>query len=78
MQVEPGGEWIFTMHGPDGKIYPDKTIFREVIRHKKLVHEHFEPNFIAIVEFEGQDDKTLLNCDILIDQIRVIVNRKSE
>ena len=61
MQVEAGGEWIFIMHGPDGKNYPNKTIFREVVKHRKIVHEHFDPNFIAIIEFESQGDKTLLN-----------------
>ncbi len=61
MHVENGGEWIFTMHGPDGKDYPNKTIFKEVVRHKKLVHEHFDPNFIAVIEFEGQGHQTLLN-----------------
>jgi uncharacterized protein YndB with AHSA1/START domain len=61
MEVTAGGEWIFIMHGPDGKRYPNRTIFREVILHKKLVHEHFDPNFIAIIEFESQGDKTLLN-----------------
>jgi hypothetical protein len=49
------------MHGPDGKDYPNRTIFREVIKHKKIVHEHFEPNFTAIIEFENQGDKTILN-----------------
>ncbi len=61
MEAETSGEWIFTMHGPDGKDYPNRTIFREVVRHKKIVHEHFDPNFIAIIEFENQGDKTLLN-----------------
>ncbi|CAN5786390.1 SRPBCC family protein [soil metagenome] len=61
MQVEAGGERVFTMHGPDGKNYPNKTIFREVLKHKKLVHEHSEPNFIAIITFGSQGDKTLLN-----------------
>ena len=61
MQVYEGGEWIFIMHGPDGRNYPNKTIFREVVKHKKIVHEHFDPNFIAIIKFESQGDKTLLN-----------------
>lgn len=61
MEVKTGGEWIFIMHGPDGKSYPNKTIFREVVKHKKIVHEHFGPNFIAIIEFEKQGDNTLLN-----------------
>lgn len=61
MQVEAGGEWIFIMHGPEGNNYPNRTIFREVVKHKKLVHEHFEPNFIATIEFESLADQTLLN-----------------
>jgi len=61
MQVEPGGQWIFTMLGPDGTNYPNKTIFREVVKHKKLVHEHFNPNFVAIVQFERDGNSTLLN-----------------
>lgn len=61
MEVKPEGEWLFVMHGPDGKEYPNKTIFREVVKHKKLVHEHFEPNFMAVIEFEGREDQTLLD-----------------
>ena len=61
MQVEAGGEWIFKMYGPDGKDYPNKIIFREVVKHMKIVHDHFDPNFIANIEFETQGDKTLLN-----------------
>lgn len=67
MQAETGGEWIFTMHGPDGRNYPNKIIFREVVKHKKIVHEHFNPNYVAIIEFESQRDKTLLNWYILYE-----------
>jgi uncharacterized protein YndB with AHSA1/START domain len=61
MQVEPGGEWMSLMHGPDGTNYPNRTIFREVVKPRKIVHEHFAPNFMTIIEFESHDDKTLLN-----------------
>lgn len=61
MEVKPGGEWLFVMHGPDGSDYPNKTIFREVVEQKKIVHEHFEPNFMAVIEFERRADQTLLD-----------------
>lgn len=61
MEVKTGGEWIFIMHGPDGTNYPNKTIFREIVEHKKIVHQHFDPNFIAIIEFENRGNKTFLN-----------------
>ena len=67
MEVKNGGEWIFTMHGPDGKDYPNKTIFREVVKHKKLVHEHLAPKFIAIIDFESRGNKTFLNWHKLYD-----------
>ena len=60
MDVQPGGEWIFDMIGPDGKRYPNKTVFREVVPLKKIMHEHFDPNFIAIIEFQDNEEKTLL------------------
>ena len=61
MDVVNGGEWLFTMHGPDGMDYPNKTIFREVVFHNRLVHEHLAPNFIAVISFESLDGKTFLN-----------------
>ena len=60
MDVRPGGKWTFDMVGPDGTRYPNKTVYREVVPFKKIVHEHFEPNFIAIIEFEDNEEKTLL------------------
>jgi uncharacterized protein YndB with AHSA1/START domain len=28
--LRPGGSWIYTMHGPDGVGYPNKTVYLEV------------------------------------------------
>jgi uncharacterized protein YndB with AHSA1/START domain len=30
MDVKPGGQWLFTMHGPDGKDWPNRIIYRDV------------------------------------------------
>lgn len=35
-----GGHWHYTMHGPDGTNYPNKTIYHEVEKHKRLVYDH--------------------------------------
>ncbi len=29
-QFEPGGRWVFTMHGPDGTDYPNEAVFAEI------------------------------------------------
>lgn len=35
-----GGEWVFTMHGPDGTDFPNWIRYREVVRPERLVYEH--------------------------------------
>ncbi len=38
--LRPGGTWVYTMHGPDGTDYPNKTVYFEVEKHAKLVYDH--------------------------------------
>lgn len=32
MDVRPGGVWRFIMHGPDGVDYPNKIVYKEVVK----------------------------------------------
>lgn len=38
--LRPGGSWHYTMHGPDGVDYPNKTVYFEVEKYAKLVYDH--------------------------------------
>lgn len=38
--LRPGGHWHYTMHGPDGTDYPNKTFYFEVEERAKLVYDH--------------------------------------
>ncbi|MDP2036368.1 MAG: SRPBCC family protein [Ignavibacteria bacterium] len=68
MEVEPGGEWNLIMHGPDGIDYKNKSIFKEVIKHKKIVYEHqSSPKFVATIEFESAGGKTNLSWHMLFE-----------
>jgi uncharacterized protein YndB with AHSA1/START domain len=67
MDVKPGGEWNLVMHGPDGTDYVNKSIFKEVIFHKKLVYEHRNPGFVATITFEEQGEQTLLTWHMLFE-----------
>jgi len=40
MDVRPGGVWQHVMHGPDGTNYPNKSIFKEVVRPERIVYSH--------------------------------------
>lgn len=38
--LRAGGHWNYTMHGPDGVDYPNRTTYFEVEKHSKLVYDH--------------------------------------
>lgn len=68
MDLRPGGEWDLVMHGPDGTDYINKSIFREVILHKKIVYEHVTgPKFVATVSFEQKGDQTCITWHMLFE-----------
>lgn len=67
MSVEQNGEWRLTMHGPDGKTYPNRSKFLEVVDQKKIVFEHFNPNYIATIIFEPQGKETLLHWSVVFE-----------
>lgn len=60
MDVREGGEWRLTMHGPDGKNYPNKSVFVEIVQGKKIVFQHFNPNYIATIIFTPKEKETLM------------------
>ena len=68
MKVEPGGEWDLVMHGPDGTDYKNKSIFKEIVKHKKIVYEHVSaPKFIGTIKFEDRGDTTFINWHMLFE-----------
>lgn len=38
--LRPGGIWHYTMHGPDGKDWPNKTLYHVVEPYARLVYDH--------------------------------------
>ena len=68
MDIKPGGEWKLVMHGPDGTDYKNKSVFKEIVKHKKIVYEHISgPKFIATIEFESRGSKTFLKWHMLFE-----------
>lgn len=68
MDMKPGGTWELSMHGPDGKDYPNKSIFKEVVPMKKIVYEHISyPHILATITFEEQGDQTCIRWHMLFD-----------
>lgn len=67
MDVSDGGEWRFTMHGPDGKSYANRSIFEEVVPFKKIAFQHFNPNFRTTVVFQPDKKETHMEWTMLFE-----------
>ena len=53
----PGGQWLLTMHGPDGKDYPNESRFTRLVPDRLFEIEHLSGHhFVLTIELEGFDD----------------------
>ncbi len=65
-----GGYWRFTMHGPDGKDYPNESRFLEVVPNERVVIEHFSGHhFILTITFSGIGNATIVGWRQLFDTV---------
>jgi len=73
INVKPGGVWRFKMHGPDGRDYPNKIVFIEVVKPELLIYKHTgeeeteDIRFHVTVNFEKQGNKTKLTMRSLFE-----------
>ncbi len=61
--LKVGGHWHYTMHGPDGTDWPNRTYYHEVERYKRLVYDHgatenTPPLFRVTVTFKEIGEQT--------------------
>ncbi|MFT3912153.1 MAG: SRPBCC domain-containing protein [Ferruginibacter sp.] len=71
MDLTPGGEWRLTMHGPDGKNYPNRSEFIEIVPLKKIVFQHYNPNYLATIVFEPNGNETLMEWTGLFETVEL-------
>lgn len=50
LDLRPGGQWRYVMIGPDGKEYPGKGVFREIVPLERIVAtDEFDEGFETII-----------------------------
>ena len=72
-EFRTGGSWDFVMHGPDGTDYPNKIVYREIVKPERLVYDHDDDKdppshkFQTTVTFAAQGRKTKVTLRALFD-----------
>ncbi len=71
-ELRPGGTWVYTMHGPDGKDWPNFTRYHVVEPRAKLVYDHgaseadAKPMFRVTATFTDLGGKTELDMRMVL------------
>lgn len=47
-EFRPGGRWVFDMVGPDGKVYPNESVFAEIEAGRRVVIRHACPPYFTL------------------------------
>lgn len=69
-EFRPGGRWHFTMHGPDGKDYPNRSVFHAVEAPARIVLEHVNaPHFHMTLTLSPQGGGTRLAWRMRFDDV---------
>ena len=56
---QPGGQWLLTMHGPDGKDYPNESRFTRITDDQLFEIEHVDaPHFFLTITLAPQGHGT--------------------
>ncbi len=68
-EFKAGGQWKFTMHGPDGTDYANECRFIEIKSPHKIVLEHIQPvhQFKVVASFEELNSSTQLSFSMQFD-----------
>ncbi|MDR3618085.1 MAG: SRPBCC family protein [Paludisphaera borealis] len=60
-EFQPGGRWVFSMHGPDGKTYPNESMFVSIVPNSEIVIRHVcQPHFQLTITLQEHSAGTLL------------------
>jgi len=71
-EFKSGGQWRFTMHGPNGATYPNESTFVHIEPARKIVVRHSSlPHFQLTIGLEGQGSGTFVTWEQAFDSPEV-------
>jgi uncharacterized protein YndB with AHSA1/START domain len=82
-ELRVGGTWEYTMHGPDGKDWPNFTRYHEVVPQQRLVYDHgatsadAEPLFRVTALFRDKGGKTELDLTMRLATAEAAANTRA-
>ena len=61
-EFTPGGRWSYVMRGPDGRTYPNESVFAEIESPRKIVIQHVsEPKYRLTIGLAPSAEGTVVS-----------------
>lgn len=76
-EVKTGGRWSFIMRGPDGKAYPNESVFAEVTPSKVVIDHVNQPKFRLTIGLKASPAGTLVTWEQAFESADVAASVKS-
>lgn len=70
-ELKNGGSWVYTMHGPGDKHYPNESVFRELSPSRIVIHHVSQPRYLLTIGLEAVDGGTRVSWDQAFEDPRV-------
>lgn len=84
-EFKPGGPWKFAMIGPDGRTYPNESVFTTIDWDRRVVIEHVSaPKFVLTIALEATATGTRVDWEQVFEDpevakaVRAIVEPANE
>jgi uncharacterized protein YndB with AHSA1/START domain len=84
-EFQPGGKWVYAMHGPNGRTYPNESVFVVITPNQEVVIRHVSlPHYQLVISLRSDPAGTLVTWDQTFDDddvargIRHIVEPSNE
>lgn len=67
-EFREGGAWIFSMVGPDGRVYPNEAVFDAIVPGRRVVIRHTcVPHFVLTISLEAAASGTRVTWEQAFD-----------
>ena len=71
-EFKSGGRWSYVMHGPDGRTYPNESVFAEIEAPRKIVVQHVsEPKYCLTIGLAASAAGTIVSWSQAFEKTRV-------
>lgn len=74
-EFKKGGRWVYVMHGPDGRDYPNESVFAEIAPSKIVIEHVSQPKYRLTIGLASSPAGTVVSWHQVFESPDIIRSR---